>query len=84
VNRTKPRMRRINVTVPGELLARARAAGLNLSEVTRVALAQRLAPLVDEVDHATNDAACSRLCRREAQSARSETMIATASSEECD
>ncbi|MEO8697462.1 MAG: type II toxin-antitoxin system CcdA family antitoxin [Acidimicrobiales bacterium] len=36
-------MRRINVTVPGELLARARAAGLNLSEVTRTALAQRLA-----------------------------------------
>ena len=33
-------MRRINVTVPGELLARAKAAGINLSEVTRNALAQ--------------------------------------------
>ena len=36
-------MRRINVTVPGELVARAKAAGLNLSEVTRNALAQQLA-----------------------------------------
>ena len=35
-------MRRINVTVPGELVARAKAAGLNLSEVTRNALAQQL------------------------------------------
>ena len=43
MNRTKPRMRRINVTVPGELVARAKAAGLNLSEVTRDALTQQLA-----------------------------------------
>ena len=54
-------MRRINVTVPGELVARAKAAGLNLSEVTRNALAQQLAgtrsdaPTVDGSE--TNSAA---------------------------
>ena len=36
-------MLRINVTVPGELIARAKAAGLNVSEVTRNALTQQLA-----------------------------------------
>jgi hypothetical protein len=36
-------MRRINVTVPGDLVARAKAAGLNLSEVTRNAFAEQLA-----------------------------------------
>ena len=48
MNRTKPRMRRINVTVPGELVARAKAAGLNLSEVTRNALAQQLAGMCSD------------------------------------
>ena len=48
-------MRRINVTVPGELVARAKAAGLNLSEVTRNALDQQLSgkrsdALTDDAD----------------------------------
>jgi post-segregation antitoxin (ccd killing protein) len=56
MNRTGPRMRRINVTVPGELLARARAAGLNLSEVTRTALAKRLELSVDDESTAPRSA----------------------------
>jgi post-segregation antitoxin (ccd killing protein) len=36
------RMARVNITVPDELLARARAAGLSISRVTSAALAEEL------------------------------------------
>lgn len=35
-------MARVNITVPDELLQRARAAGLNISRVSAVALAEEL------------------------------------------
>ncbi|WP_238428646.1 type II toxin-antitoxin system CcdA family antitoxin [Frankia nepalensis] len=35
-------MARVNITVPDALLARARTAGLNISQVTAVALAEEL------------------------------------------
>lgn len=36
------RMARVNVTIPDELVARARAAGLNISSVASAALAEEL------------------------------------------
>jgi post-segregation antitoxin (ccd killing protein) len=36
------RMARVNITVPDELLAQARAAGLSISRVTSAALAEEL------------------------------------------
>ena len=36
------RMARVNITLPDDLLARARAAGLNLSRVSAAALAEEL------------------------------------------
>lgn len=36
------RMARVNITVPDEILARARAAGLNASQLAAVALADEL------------------------------------------
>jgi Post-segregation antitoxin CcdA len=36
------RMARVNITVPDELLAQARAAGLNVSRLTTLALAEEL------------------------------------------
>lgn len=50
----QPRMRRINVTVPGDLVARAKAAGLNISEATREALTDRLAELAADRDAASS------------------------------
>lgn len=47
-------MRRINVTVPGDLVARAKAAGLNISEATREALTDRLAELAADRDAASS------------------------------